>query len=104
MTWVIARPLSPGDAELADAVHPRRVDQIIGHGLEELAQQEDSEDRDGPGHDQGNVGVNEAKLRQHDVERQGDRMHGNQEAEQHRAEHELAFPEAKLGERVGGRQ
>src|SRR5579859_1975193 len=70
---------APPDAQLVGAVNARGIDQIVWHGLEGLAQQEDVEDSGQAGEDQCEQGVvivedvdrqdearDEGKLRRHD--------------------------------------
>ncbi len=62
---------APQDLELAQAVDPGGVHQVVGHGLEELAHQEDAEGREDEGQDEGGIAVEQADLVEHDVARDG---------------------------------
>ena len=95
---------APDDAELGNPVHPRRVDQIIRHGLEELPHQENAEHRDRERQHQRCVAVEYAELVQQQEHRDGGRLRRNQDAEHDEREQHVAPEKAQLRERVGGRQ
>jgi hypothetical protein len=79
----------PPDLEFIETINSRRVDEIVGHGLEELAHQEHAERRDHAGKHDAPVGVQPAELAPHHVP--GDHQHlgrdhqGREDADEHQA-------------------
>ena len=70
---------APDDLELAHAVEARRVDDLVGIALEELAEQEDREHRQEERHHHREIGVEQAELGERDVERQRRHLHRDRE-------------------------
>ena len=87
------------EAHRPGAVDARRFDQFIGHGEEELAEQEGRGGRGDQRHRQAGVAVEHAEVRHHLVGRTDAHLHRQHQRDEDRPEEELPEREAEVDDR-----
>ena len=86
------------DAEIAGAVEPRGLDDLVGHREQRLAHEEGAERARAEGQHQRGHGVHQARLPQEEKDRHEGHLRGDQKAHQDQAERRASPHEAQLGE------
>ena len=87
------------EAHRPGAVDARRLDQLVGHGEEELAEQEGRGRRGDQRHRQAGVGVEHAEVGDHLVGREDAHLDRQHQRDEDHPEHQAAQREAEVDDR-----
>ena len=92
---------APDQPELATAVQPRGLQRLVRQRMKELAEQEDAEGRRGKRQNQGGIAVQQMRLGEGEIERNGRHLRRHDKGGEHQREQRVTAAEPQLGKRIG---